>query len=389
MIKRGLPVWLMLVIAAACSQPEPLPLPDEVAAKENITVIGPEATPAHTLSLHREVAFGDTDDVLINRLFTGFSDDSDRFYLLDAAEHTIHVYNSDGYHLKTLGGDGEGPGEFRGLGDARIVGDTMWVLDRNLRRVSRFNLSSLSFEKAFALPADLEFPGEAFRYPASIWAVDEHSIVVEYRTAISPLDAQGVDRTIIGVLLEPETGEVMAFPFYEFRNNDVIVDLNEGRASMMIPPYGRSSLIQMQDGEIVYAWSEHALIEFYNREGVFTGGFFHHTERIPLNRSEVIAEYADRGEPWTRMIRNAEMPEHWPAIRSVVADDAGRIWFSVVTDDEETYTWRVADRDGALLGEIVRPRGHRITHIQNGYLYSVEESEEGLPHVVRYRIEFG
>ena len=41
------------------------------------------------------------------------SDRKDNLYLLDAQLREIKVYNPDGEHLRTIGRDGEGPGEFR------------------------------------------------------------------------------------------------------------------------------------------------------------------------------------------------------------------------------------------------------------------------------------
>ena len=50
----------------------------------------------------------------------------------------IRVFSQDGSFLERLGGDGEGPGEFRYLSDAWPRGDTIEAFDSRLRRISRF-----------------------------------------------------------------------------------------------------------------------------------------------------------------------------------------------------------------------------------------------------------
>lgn len=50
----------------------------------------------------------------------------------------IRIFDSGGHHLETLGGPGEGPGEFRSLGSVWARGDTIEAFDSELRRVTRF-----------------------------------------------------------------------------------------------------------------------------------------------------------------------------------------------------------------------------------------------------------
>lgn len=53
-------------------------------------------------------------------------------------QRVIRVFDSEGEHLETLGGPGEGPGEFRSLGAVWPRGDTIEAFDGDLRRITRF-----------------------------------------------------------------------------------------------------------------------------------------------------------------------------------------------------------------------------------------------------------
>ena len=67
------------------------------------------------------------------------ADSRDNIYVLDVSSQEIQVFDSEGAFLRTLGGAGEGPGEFRfAAGPAVGPGDTVWVADGMSRRYSIF-----------------------------------------------------------------------------------------------------------------------------------------------------------------------------------------------------------------------------------------------------------
>ncbi len=64
--------------------------------------------------------------------------DSSHIYVLDPPAFGVHHFDRSGEWLKTMGGEGEGPGEFRRPVAMGWVSDTMWVADRGLSRLSFF-----------------------------------------------------------------------------------------------------------------------------------------------------------------------------------------------------------------------------------------------------------
>ena len=67
------------------------------------------------------------------------TDSRDNIFVLDGMAQQIHVFDSEGAHVRTMGGKGEGPGEFRmATGLAIGPGDTLWVTDPMTRRYSLF-----------------------------------------------------------------------------------------------------------------------------------------------------------------------------------------------------------------------------------------------------------
>jgi hypothetical protein len=55
-----------------------------------------------------------------------------------ADDRQIRIFDSEGQHLRTLGGRGQGPGEFLDLDQAWVRGDTIEAFDGRTRRITRF-----------------------------------------------------------------------------------------------------------------------------------------------------------------------------------------------------------------------------------------------------------
>ena len=67
------------------------------------------------------------------------TDSRDNIFVLDGMAQQIHVFAPEGTHVRTVGGKGEGPGEFR-MATALAIGpgDSLWVTDPMTRRYSVF-----------------------------------------------------------------------------------------------------------------------------------------------------------------------------------------------------------------------------------------------------------
>ncbi len=110
--RRGLAVPLMLALAAA------LPAHGKTVEKDGVTqIMNPAESRAKAETIELEEAWrvgGDDDDVLFGVVTDVIADREGNFYLLDAQLSEIQVYSPGGEHLRTIGREGEGPGEFRG-----------------------------------------------------------------------------------------------------------------------------------------------------------------------------------------------------------------------------------------------------------------------------------
>lgn len=69
-------------------------------------------------------------------------DSRGKLYQAERRTLTILVYGPGGQPLDTLGGEGKGPGEFVGINGMALRSDTLYVFDRNMARLTLFDIST-------------------------------------------------------------------------------------------------------------------------------------------------------------------------------------------------------------------------------------------------------
>src|SRR5690606_24027972 len=62
-------------------------------------------------------------------------------YVIEQQDNEVRVYDAQGTLVRRFGRQGEGPGEFLFPSQLGVVGDTLWVTDLRLQRLSLFTTS--------------------------------------------------------------------------------------------------------------------------------------------------------------------------------------------------------------------------------------------------------
>jgi hypothetical protein len=92
----------------------------EIATRDGVThVVNPES-PVEEISVTLKELWrvgGDDEEVLFGVISQLLHDESGNVYALDSQLSEVHVYSPSGEHLRTIGREGEGPGEFRNGSD--------------------------------------------------------------------------------------------------------------------------------------------------------------------------------------------------------------------------------------------------------------------------------
>ncbi|WP_420438330.1 6-bladed beta-propeller [Candidatus Palauibacter sp.] len=115
--------------------------------------------------LEDEFRFGGSSDLPLGSIDRLVAGPEGSIHVTGRGDVAIHVLGGDGRYVGTIGRGGDGPGEFRVSPEVGVSGDTLWALDRLLRRVSRFTLSG-DFIDSRPIPWIVSHKGNSFQ-PAS------------------------------------------------------------------------------------------------------------------------------------------------------------------------------------------------------------------------------
>ncbi|PID26431.1 MAG: hypothetical protein CR982_10340 [Candidatus Cloacimonadota bacterium] len=129
---------LLLTFLFSCSQKRNN---YKVIEKNGVTIVRNKSYP-----LDRDISIELKEVLTLNgeTLFTHIADveiDSyGNYYLLEVAKAKIHKFDREGNYIKTLGNQGQGPGEFYCAYDIIINNDTIYIPDSQQNKVVKYNL---------------------------------------------------------------------------------------------------------------------------------------------------------------------------------------------------------------------------------------------------------
>ena len=371
---------MLLAISALDVQAQYLPLQADLDTLSNVTQIDHSVDPAFNLMLADSVHYSDP-NLLIGTVSSITSDSNGRVYIADSDQFTIHRFDADGTFLESFGRDGEGPGEFRSLIKLRYRDGIVYVLDRNLNRITAFNTESLDVEATIGLSGESQstrtnmrpMPEEFFVLPGNRFLLT----FLLFSGGTDQLHFQPVD------IFHLEEGYEGAAQLKIPVQQSVMFE-NAGSIGVVTPPYGRNgTLYAISDGTIYTNWSENLLFKEYNNSGDYTGAWFDEVDKLTLTRRQLRESYSDR---YMEILRDEELPDTWPAIRSFLVDDQNRFWIERFTENLSESEWIIASKDGRHLGRVTRPAEDTIHLVRNNSVYITENDSDGFEIVKRYRL---
>jgi hypothetical protein len=308
-------------------------------------------------------------------------DGAGRLYAADAEPEIIKVYDRAGRFLHSIGHAGEGPGEYRSI-RLGIAGSSLVVHDPQLGRTSVFDTSGALVRSWRSVCCDF-----------STIAVDNTGRIGMRIHGGAKNELNGFVRySIQGALLDtlwlPKDGEPK---FIELSSSTTV-------ARMML----RNSPSQLTeltpDGMVLHGWSaDYRLVA--SRTGSDTVQLFGRVAQpVEIPAAVRQAQYdqmaANLRRSWgeeaaARAFSPGDVPRYAAAVQGVAGDGAGTRWVSVYSADSLHRTYDVFDSTGVYLGPVRTPwgKGYGAAYWGADEVVVTGENADGLPEVVRYRIE--
>jgi len=322
--------------------------------------------------------FGDVRDIEV--------DGMGRVWVLDNQNREVRVFGPDGRHVRTVGGAGEGPGEFRNPnGIARDPGTgRIWVVDPATGRYTVFDTAGSLVETR---PRDAT--GWGYRWPGRF---DRDRRLFDFMLA------GGVDDRFRGIVIRSGAGDALdtlRIPTSAGQRSFFRIERENGMTMRPVPyvAYG-----DWEVAPVGTVWATRA--DAYRLQEVTAAG---DTARIVTREHEPVSvteaerdsirrDFVDDFGEGAKQVDFSRIPGEKAAIRALFVGRTGRVW--VLPYGRRGETGRLADvfgSEGRYLGRLelpVRLRWSVHPIVTEDALYGVrDDPATGVNQVVRVAIE--
>lgn len=304
----------------------------------------------------------------------------------DGASQEIRFFGADGHFLGTVGGRGEGPGEFSGLsGLGRGPAGALWAYDFSLRRITWLDPAGRTALRTTPLG-----PEPPMLDP--LGALPDGSFVLRQlwgATATATATRPGLHRDPVAFVRVDSAG-VLLDTVALVPGRELLLSNEGGRGVMTSPLIARTAVGTLRHGSIVIGTQDRFEVEergpdgeLLRREGV-TG---RDLSIGPDEVARIIQARLDLTSPDQRarmrtLLQAQPTPTTRPAYGAFLADAPGDLWISEWAPFPELpLRWTVLDPEGRWLGEVLMPAGFTPWDIGEDWILGVRRDEMDVERV--------
>lgn len=314
-----------------------------------------------------------------------------RIVVADQGTMELRFFDATGEHLSTVGGRGEGPGEFTNLGGLQVVrGDTLVAYNHLQRRVTLFD-SEGSYIRTTPLPS---LPDRPWSMPRGVFGDGRLLASAEAGFMPSASGGEVVGEPALYLRFDPRTEAVDTigeFPIRRYYAHPM---------SALLIPFEPEPAMTAAGDAIYFGRATHFEIDVYSADGELRrsvrwerGGepvTSADLERYRRNTLEPIEhpEMRERvGEAVRDLFAEVEMPETMPAHAGLRVDSEGYLWVADYRPGEApSERWTVLTPDGTLLGSVRTPEGLEIHQIGADFVLGTMTDPLGVERVVLHEL---
>jgi hypothetical protein len=314
-----------------------------------------------------------------------------RIALVDRGSAEIRIYDENGVFRQSHGGAGEGPGEFLSpVLAGRLGGDTLVVVDLNLRRISLFHAGS-----GFLSSAQVTEEIGLSVYPRGMFA--DGTIVVGGGYFWSP----GQEERVSSGYARPQAtyqsvgldGDLDT-DFGGFPGAELQVSVTDSSISVEIVPFSRHTVVAVGEARFYVGLRDQWEVKAFDQQGRLMRIIRVSRDPDAVEETDIealIQEKAGSDAEVERELRRdfatMEIPKMKPAFASLNVDVLGFLWVRrqpVPGDKLDVYD--LVDPEGTLVGQVRMPSSVRILEIGEDYLLALYQDELEVESVRLYQL---
>jgi len=288
--------------------------------------------------------------------------------VVNSGTQEVRLYDVAGRYLRTIGRDGEGPGEFRRPSAVYpLAGDSLAVWDSRLRRVSVFDGNG-AFVRSFVLGTG----GRLF----SASVLSDRTLLAVTSIAFGPDAPAGARRDSSVYALFDLDGDSLS-TLGRFPAVDRFIRVTESGMIVSTMMFGRTSYRAAYGTSWFVANNDSYVIDELDGAGRLVRSIRRDVAPVEATGEMVDREISARLDNMDAGAREmlaelyAEMPKPsvLPAYGGLEVDPDGDLWvrhYSSAADP--VYKWTVFDSAGRMLGDVEFPAGLTVYEIGDDYV---------------------
>lgn len=302
-----------------------------------------------------------------------------RIVVADAAARRLLLFDSAGRFVRPLGRSGQGPGEFRNLGEVTVIpGDSLTTFDASLRRLSVWHPDSGFVRSTQVVGTSLESS------PSDAWLWRDGRIVV-LQLSITPRDsiapASGVRRWPMRaqLALQDTSGSVLAT---SAAFDGMYTGIYEGGDTRL--PFSNQPFSAISRDRVYFGSGSTFTIAYLDSDFTRAGELRWPAQREDLTQAEVEAvkseamALAAKRLPPDQLAKRCAMnfarailPRERPAIGRVFLDDEERLWVGRFEAtrlgsllQKPSDRWTVISKNGEPVARLRLPESSRLEDVR-------------------------
>jgi len=309
--------------------------------------------------------------------------------LAESGWKEVRFYDARGHHVRTVGREGEGPGEFDRINDLlELAGDSLGAEDNWMRRLTIYDAQGELGRIVSFLDVDTRdlfpLPDGGFLAHVAAFSLMDEEIEGGLQRQPSPivrLDALGEVRDTVAVGAGFE---------------HVVIVVDGEVAGDAGPLFRKSDHMEVRDGKLYVGAADSLSYEMRDTDGrllrlVRVPGF---DLSVPPEMIEARRERlrASRNPIFREIDRQTPDPTSLPAYSDLVVDELGNVWleaFLSLEQQDEPRRWRVFDPEGAWLGEVLLPPRFTVFGIGRHRILGARRDELDVAHPQVLALERG
>lgn len=355
------------------------------------------ALPVWRPTLMAEIGRDPNVEPFVGRIFDVDRTSDGHLYASDATAHSIVVFDASGTRIRSIGRQGQGPGEFTGLVKLGIrSGDTVQAIDYGQWRLSTFTArGELVSTTPFPPPAELgQIPELTFDTDGRLFHLSYLGFAESLMEAVGGRSGVRTRGEVALTRWNVDAGDwtVLAqVPSIEVFLRGGLVDAPFARRPLWAPD-GRGGVWYADSGEYTLKrYSASGEVDCVVEVQYVPPAVSAADRRAYYDATDVTGADDVRLARIRENRKDIDVPEMQPALRRLIVTDSGWIWVQPNASSIESSgfdTWHIFSPEGSPTATALLPSGFRIHRAIDGALLGVRRGAVGQHIITVYDVEY-